>query len=259
MQMLVSLTDTSNPAKTFTTPIPSVAPLLSREPGGRVRYINFAANVRNIERNQSGRKSGVRESTGDADRHKGTVEDVDPAGPRVDCWRPRKTALALLSRKQLDNLVNPTLWTTTAEAVKVRKSARKKRVYLTPLPQLAQRIVKSLLKDRDNARLFAQLSVYTTKAGRLNFDGKELAAQLIELGAPADFAYHTMRHTVTTFLQNDGVDEWSRGLILNHAGSGSVTGDYSHGYPLQRKRELLERWASHVEQLVQPEGVTLLR
>jgi len=158
-----------------------------------------------------------------------------------------------------DNLVNPTLWTTTAEAVKVRKSARKKRVYLTPLPQLAQRIVKSLLKDRDNARLFAQLSVYTTKAGRLNFDGKELAAQLIELGAPADFAYHTMRHTVTTFLQNDGVDEWSRGLILNHAGSGSVTGDYSHGYPLQRKRELLERWASHVEQLVQPEGVTLLR
>jgi hypothetical protein len=42
-------------------------------------------------------------------------------------------------------------------------------------------------------------------------------------GAPADFAYHTMRHTVTTFLQNHGVDEWSRGLILNHAGSGSVT------------------------------------
>src|SRR5256885_12413497 len=50
-----------------------------------------------------------------------------------------------------------------------------------------------LLKHRDNARLFAQLSVYMTKAGRLNFDGKELAAQLIELGAPADFAYHTMR------------------------------------------------------------------
>jgi integrase len=142
---------------------------------------------------------------------------------------PRKTALALLSCKQLDNLDNPTLWTTTAEAVKARKSARKKRVYLTPLPQLAQRIVKALLKDRDNARLFAQLSVYMTKAGRLNFDGKALAAQLIELGAPADFAYHTMRHTVTTFLQNDGVDEWSRGLILNHAGSGSVTGDYSHG------------------------------
>jgi hypothetical protein len=38
---------------------------------------------------------------------------------------PRKTALALLSRKQLDNLDNPTLWTTTAEAVKVRKSSRK--------------------------------------------------------------------------------------------------------------------------------------
>jgi integrase len=172
---------------------------------------------------------------------------------------PRKTALALLSRTQLDNLDNPTLWTTPEEAVKVKKSARdKKRVYLTPLPQLAQRIVKALLKDHDDDRLFTQLSVYTTKAGRLNFDGKKLAARLIELGAPADFAYHTMRHTIATFLEKEGVDEWSRGLILNH-GSSSVTGNYSHGFARKHKLELLELWASHVEQLVQPQGVTLLR
>jgi integrase len=172
---------------------------------------------------------------------------------------PRKTALALLSRRQLDSLDNPTLWTTPAAAVKVRKkSAYKKRVYLTPLPQLAQRIVKALLKDHDDERVFPQLSVYTTKAGRQNFDGKELAAQLIELGAPNDFAYHTMRHTVATFLEDNGVDEWSRGLILNH-GSSSVTGDYSHGFARKHKLELLELWASHVEQLVQPQGVTLLR
>lgn len=172
---------------------------------------------------------------------------------------PRKTALALLSREQLDNLDNPTEWTTPAEAVKVRKkSAQKKRVYLTPLPQLAQRIVKALLKDHNDERLFTQLSVYTTKAGRMNFDGKRLAARLIELGAPADFAYHTMRHTVATFLEKNGVDEWSRGLILNH-GSSSVTGNYSHGFAHEHKLKLLELWASHVEQLVQPQGVTLLR
>jgi integrase len=172
---------------------------------------------------------------------------------------PRKTALALLSRTQLDNLDNPTEWTTPAEAVKVRKKSKdKKRVYRTPLPQLAQRVVKALLKDHNDERLFTQLSVYTTKAGRMNFDGKKLAARLIELGAPDDFAYHTIRHTVATFLEKEGVDEWSRGLILNH-GSSSVTGNYSHGFAQKHKLELLELWAAHVEQLIQPQGVTLLR
>jgi hypothetical protein len=38
-----------------------------------------------------------------------------------------------------------------------------------------------------------------------------------------------------------------------------VTAGYSHGYPLDLKRKLLTEWAEHVEQLVQPEGVTLLR
>src|SRR6266404_7313886 len=124
MQMLVSLTDTSNPAKTFTTPIPSVAPLLSREPGGRVRYINFAANVRNIERNQSGRKSGVRESTGMLTGTKELLKTLIPSAPASTVGAAQDRTRVVVTQ-QLDNLVNPTLWTTTAEAVKVRKSARK--------------------------------------------------------------------------------------------------------------------------------------
>jgi hypothetical protein len=38
-----------------------------------------------------------------------------------------------------------------------------------------------------------------------------------------------------------------------------VTAGYSHGHPLELKRKLLEEWSSHVEALVQPEGVTMLR
>jgi hypothetical protein len=46
--------------------------------------------------------------------------------------------------------------------------------------------------------------------------------------------------------------------VLNHA-SGTVTGDYSHGFAGKLKLELLEKWAAYVESLVQPQGVALLR
>ena len=70
--------------------------------------------------------------------------------------------------------------------------------------------------------------------------------------------FHAWRDTIATFLQNAGHSKWERGLVLNHAESG-VTADYSHGYPLKLKLELLTKWADHVEGLVQPQGVALLR
>jgi integrase len=85
------------------------------------------------------------------------------------------------------------------------------------------------------------------------------SAALRKAGAPADFSYHVVRHTITTFLENDGASEYERGLILNHSGS-SVTSGYSHGHSTKLKLELLEKWADHVASLVQPsEAVTLLR
>jgi hypothetical protein len=47
-----------------------------------------------------------------------------------------------MHRADLDDIDNPTLWTTPHEYTKSKKSAPKKREYLTPLPALAQRIVK---------------------------------------------------------------------------------------------------------------------
>ncbi len=78
--------------------------------------------------------------------------------------------------------------------------------------------------------------------------------------APRDFKLHTFRHTIATYLENSGRSEWERGLVLNHSGSGTVTGGYSHGYPLDLKRALLTEWAKHVERVVSPaEGVAQLR
>jgi integrase len=77
--------------------------------------------------------------------------------------------------------------------------------------------------------------------------------------APKDFSFHTCRHTLATWLQTHGHSEWECGLVLNHAGTGSVTAGYSHGYPLKLKMELLTKWSDHVENLVQPEGVSVLR
>ena len=84
-------------------------------------------------------------------------------------------------------------------------------------------------------------------------------AQAGEAGGPQTFSYHTARHTVATWLENEGHSERERSLVLNHAGGGNVTAGYSHGFAGKLKLELLSRWSDHVERLVQPEGVSLLR
>ncbi len=170
---------------------------------------------------------------------------------------PRKTALACMRRSQLDDADNPTLWTTPFELTKSKKSSPKKREYKTPLPPLAQRILKGLARS-DSDLVFPGLTVCETGGGRPRFIGTRLAQRLVAHGAPPDFAFHTWRHTLATFLENTGHDEWERGLVLNHS-SNSVTAGYSHGHPLELKRELLGRWADHVQRLVQPEGAALLR
>ena len=171
---------------------------------------------------------------------------------------PRKTALACMRRAHLDDADNPSLWTTPFELTKSRKTSSRKRVYLTPLPALAVRIIKGLPKGDDD-RMFPGLPVHETEGGRPTFYGVKLKQRLVEHGAPSDFGYHTWRHTIATFLENAGYGEWERGLVLNHSGSGNVTAGYSHGHPLELKRTLLDRWADHIEGLVQPRGAKLLR
>jgi integrase len=159
----------------------------------------------------------------------------------------RREELALAQWSELDSREAPTLFTVPTARVKLKASAKldKKPVYKVPLPPLAQRILKGLRGD--GAMVFPGL------------DANRLKAKLVAEGAPEDFLLHTFRHTAATWLQTAGRSEWERGLVLNHAGGGSVTSGYSHGYPVELKLAMLSEWADHIERLVAPEGISLLR
>jgi hypothetical protein len=80
---------------------------------------------------------------------------------------PRKTALASLRWSHFDSPDNPTLWTTPWELTKSRKKvSKRKREYLTPLPPLAQRIIKGIAKCDDAPdQVFPRLPVHETEGG----------------------------------------------------------------------------------------------
>ncbi|HZP09748.1 integrase family protein [Methyloceanibacter sp.] len=160
---------------------------------------------------------------------------------------PRKSELAGMRAKEIADGV----WTTPHERTKSKKKARKKRVYVTPLPPLAQRILKGLIKDDTDLVFPGRGGVPLSPTGPLK-------KKLVKAGAPADLTYHAFRHTLATWLENNGHDTFDRALVLNHAEAG-VTAGYSHGIALERKRELLEKWADHVEAKVKVKGTALLR
>jgi integrase len=173
---------------------------------------------------------------------------------------PRKTALACMRRSQWDNSTDPTVWTTPHELTKSRKrlrDPRKRCIYVTPLPLLAIRILKGIPRDTDPDVVFPGLSVYTTKSGHPKLNTQTIVDRLQQHGFKG-FVPHACRHTISTFLENEGHSEFERGLVLNHAGT-SVTAGYSHGFAGKLKLELLTKWSDHVERLVMPAGVTLLR
>ncbi len=174
----------------------------------------------------------------------------------------RKSELAGMRHSEFDDPDKPTLWTVPHERTKTRKSQKEERVYLVPLPKLAQRIIKALPRLDDDlvfpGRGTAKPTVNGKKAPRKPLvPGMDLKAKVRKQSGVADWTYHTCRDTISTWLQGEGHSKYERGLVLNHAESG-VTADYSHGYSVDLKRQLLEKWADHVAQTVQPKGAVLL-
>lgn len=165
---------------------------------------------------------------------------------------PRKSELSGMRRSEFDDPDNPTLWTVPHERTKARKGQKKKRVYIVPLPKLAQRIIKGL------PRLDDDLVFPGARKGKPMVPGTALKARVHEKSGVADWSFHPCRDTLTTWLEDQGHNEYERGLILNHSGSGGATSAYSHGFPVELKRSLLEKWADHVAGVVQPEGAVLL-
>jgi hypothetical protein len=167
---------------------------------------------------------------------------------------PRKTALALCEHSHLSLDDDMPVWTTPYELTKVKKSAQRKkrrRPYVTPLPPLAHRIFRGLPKRHDKL-VFPGLRIRHSIADRPTLYGHAIRRQLITHGAPKDFAFHTTRHTMGTWFEDQKYSDWEIGLVLNHAGSGTVTGRYKHGVqgPLQIKFGMLSEWAKHVAKVV---------
>jgi integrase len=156
----------------------------------------------------------------------------------------RREELAQAMWSEFDNANAPTQFVVPFERTKGKVTRKRKTTYVVPLPALAQRILRKLVRDGEN--LFPRI------------DQQRLKAKLVEEGAPKDFKLHVARHTIATWMENEGKSEYERGLVLNHAASG-VTAGYSHGTASKLKLELLSQWSGHVERLVQPgENVTPL-
>ena len=136
------------------------------------------------------------------------------------------------------------------------------RVYLVPLPKLAQRIIKGLPRLDSDLVFPGRGSTKPTDVGKKALrkplvPGMALKAKVRENSSVTDWTYHACRDTISTWLQDQGHSRYERSLVLNHAESG-VTADYSHGYSVELKRRLLENWADHVARTVQPKGAVLL-
>ena len=174
----------------------------------------------------------------------------------------RKSELAGMRRSEFDDPDKPTLWIVPHERTKTRKSQKEERLYLVPLPKLAQRVIRGLPR-LDTDLVFPGRDPGVPKGGgkkkprRPLVPETALKAKVREKSKVADWTYHACRDTIATWLQDQGHSKYERGLILNHS-EGGVTADYSHGFPVELKRELLEKWADHVAQEVQPKGAVLL-
>jgi integrase len=162
----------------------------------------------------------------------------------------RKNELAGMRWEELDNPADPQVWTVPHERTKAKKTARP-RPYIVPLPSLARRILKTML------RLDDKLVFPGRHAGRPMRPGTVLQKRIGVASGVKDFTFHVTRHSIASWLKAQGHSEWERGLVLNHSET-TVTAGYSHGTALDLKRQLLEKWAGHIEKIAAPgEGANI--
>jgi integrase len=128
------------------------------------------------------------------------------------------------------------------------KSDSNKKLFGQPLSPLAQRV---LGKHQGQGPVF----------GELNKRGIDrLQAKLRKLSGIDDFIWHGCRHVAETRMGDIGILPHVKDMLLDHVavrGSGKA---YDHGTYRQQMTEAVDKWATHVEGLVeQRQGVTRLR
>lgn len=164
----------------------------------------------------------------------------------------RRSALARMRWSEIDDA-----WTWTPPA-ETRSKGRNKRVHVTPLPRLAQRILTRLRPRQGDPDASDYVFVGRLRGTHLDA-GTTFQRAVQEASKIPDFFLHACRHTVETEMGGTlKVLPHIRDLVLDHAplrGSGK---DYDHNEYKKEIGEALEQWAQHVESLVAPKGVGLL-
>jgi integrase len=128
--------------------------------------------------------------------------------------------------------------------------SKEKRLHAAPLSSLVQRI----LHPRQQTGF-----VFPGKRGGRIVVSSSLTRSIIKAGAHEDFFLHGLRHICETKMAEFKIPAHVRDRLFDHAsgrGSGKV---YDHHEYEDEMMAALEKWASYIEGLVQPEGIALLR
>jgi integrase len=152
----------------------------------------------------------------------------------------RKSALANMQWTEIDvNQKGDWFWNAP-------EGARNKRLHGVPLPTLAQRIIG---KRKNAGPVFPGL-----QAKSRDFDRR-----IKQAAGTEDFFLHGVRHLAETKLAELKVPPHIRDVLFDHMPKRGSGAGYDHHEYRDEMLAALELWAGHIERLVQPEGVALLR
>jgi integrase len=156
----------------------------------------------------------------------------------------RKSALAAMQWEQIEDTDGGLFWNAPP-------GAKNKRLHPIPLANLAARI---LHPPHSHGLVFPG-----NGSGHLNIIDGSLVKAVSKAGGAADFFLHGTRHIAETKMAELKIPQHIRDRLFDHAedrGSGKA---YDHHEYEGEMRAAVEKWAAHVEGLVQRQGVTVLR
>jgi integrase len=181
-------------------------------------------------------------------------------------WRPYFRLLIATGQRRSEvgtcrwRDIDGDVWVIPAESNPTDPTSNKpKRTHAVPLSRLALAALDECpqgpgyvftLKRKRGGTGEAAMSGYTSAKDHLDRAVAKLAAKTGE-AVPEPWTIHDLRRTATTGMGRLGVQRFILARVLNHADR-EVTGIYDRYEYLPGKRDALDRWAKHIETLINP-------
>ena len=124
------------------------------------------------------------------------------------------------------------------------EDTKNKQPHIIPLSKQAQELIDQLLEQD------GEFLIKTGRTGDKPVNGFSKAkAQMDRLSGVTDWKFHDLRRTVATNLSKLGVDRFLIQRIINHSDK-SVTAIYDRYSYINEKREVLQKWADRVDDII---------